>query len=293
MTPPDPALSAFEQHRPRLAGLALRMLGSTSAADDALQETWIRASRAHSEDILNLAGWLTTVTARVCLNMLRARRTSREEPFDLVVADRPEAWLGPEGEADLADSVSLALLVVLETLEPAERLAFVLHDLFSMPYAQIAPLVDRTPGATRQLASRARRRVRVGSPPSLSAAPEHRRIVDAFFAAARNGDLEGLLVLLDPELVLASDGGLARPETTATVQGAQAVAGRALLFARPDAVLHPVLVGPKVGVLVTVDSQRFSLMAFTIYHGLVTRIDALTDPDRLTRLDRSLDHGKR
>ena len=293
MTAPDPVLIAFEQHRPRLAGLALRMLGSTSAADDALQETWIRASRAHSEDILNVAGWLTTVTARVCLNMLRARRTSREEPFDLVVADRPGAWLGPEGEADLADSVSLALLVVLETLEPAERLAFVLHDLFSMPYAQIAPLVERTPGATRQLASRARRRVHLGSAPSMSPAPEHRRIVDAFFAAARNGDLDGLLVLLDPELVLASDGGPARPETSATVQGAQAVAGRALHFGRPDAVLHPVLVGSKVGVLVTVDSQRFSLMAFTIDHGLITRIDALTDPDRLKDLDRSLDHGER
>lgn len=290
MTVPDPALAAFEQHRPRLAALAVRMLGSPSAADDALQETWLRVSRAGGEEITNLAGWLTTVTARVCLNMLRTRRTSKENPFEFVVADRATSPSGPEEEAELADSVSLALLIVLETLEPAERLAFVLHDLFSMPFDEIAPLVERTPAATRQLASRARRRVRSSSPThQVSPAPEHRRIVDAFFAAARNGDLEGLLVLLDPDLVLTSDGGAGRPEATATVTGAQMVAGRALQFGRPDAVLHPVLVGPRVGVLTTVDSRRFSLLAFTIEHGLITRIDTLADPDRLGRLDPGLD----
>lgn len=290
MTSPDPALAAFEQHRPRLAALALRMLGSRSAADDALQETWLRVSRAGGDEITNLAGWLTTVTARVCLTMLQRRRSRKEDPFELVVADRATSPPGPEAEADLADSVSLALLIVLETLEPAERLAFVLHDLFSMPFDEIAPLVERTPAATRQLASRARRRVRSSSPTRQGPPePEHRRIVDAFFAAARNGDLEGLLVVLDPNLVLTSNGGAGRPEATTTVVGARMVAGRALHFGRPEAVLHPVLVGARTGVLTTVDSRRFSLMAFTIEHGLITRIDALSDPDRLERLDPALD----
>lgn len=290
MTSPDPVLAAFEQHRPRLVALAVRMLGSTSAADDALQETWLRVSRARSDEITNMAGWLTTVTSRVCLNMLRNRQTRREDPFEFVVPDRESALSGPEDEADLADSVSFALLIVLDTLEPIERLVFVLHDLFAMPFDEIAPLVERTPAATRQLASRARRRVRSSSPTrQLPPAPGHRRIVDAFFAAARNGDLEGLLILLDPDLVLASDGGAGRPEATVTIAGAQMVAGRAMQFGRPGAVLHPVLVGARVGVLTTFDSQRYSLMAFTIDHGLITRIDALSDPDRLERLDAALD----
>jgi RNA polymerase sigma factor (sigma-70 family) len=277
------ALEQFDHHRPRLTSIAYRMLGSTADADDAVQETWLRVARANAADIDNVAGWLTTITARVCLDILRSRNARREDPFGTVTPD-PSTLRGksPEDETELADSVSLALLVVLETLDPAERLAFVLHDMFAMRFDDIAPIVERTPAATRQLASRARRRIQGRRPNGASVnTSEHRRVVDAFFVAARGGDLDSLLVVLDPDLVLRINGSSAQPDTTTTVHGARQVAGRALHFAQPAAHLQPILVNGRPGVLVTLDGERISLMAFTISHGVITAIDALVDRERL------------
>jgi RNA polymerase sigma-70 factor (ECF subfamily) len=281
----DWLVERFEEHRAHLRGVAYRMLGSLSDADDAVQETWQRVSRADTTAVENLGGWLTTITSRVCLNALRSRRTRGEEPLEARVPDpivtRPEGG-DPEQEAVLADSVGLALLVVLETLAPAERLAFVLHDLFAVPFDEIAPIVDRSPEATRQLASRARRRVQ-GTAPVADADPARQReVVDAFFAAARGGDFDALVRLLDPDVVVRADAG---PHAATIIRGAEAVASRAIMFAQPMATLVPALVNGAAGVVITVDGQPFAVMAFTVSNGRIVAVDALNDPDRLRQLD--------
>jgi len=278
----------FEQHRPRLYRLCYRMLGSPAEADDALQDAWVRVSGTRPDDVDNPGGWLTTVVARVCLNRLRSRAARPEDPAgvhvpDLVVSrDVPT----PADEAVLADSVSLALLVVLDTLAPAERLAFVLHDLFDLPFEQIAALVDRSPAAARQLASRARRRVRGAQvPDAASDRPGQRRVVQAFFAAARSGDLEALVAVLDPDAVLRADGGASRPEVSALLRGSAEVARRAAMFNQPGVAIHRVLVNGAAGAVVTSDGEPISVMAFTISGGTIAEIDILLDPERLRRLD--------
>jgi RNA polymerase sigma-70 factor (ECF subfamily) len=277
----------FEAHRSHLRAVAYRMLGSLAEADDAVQEAWLRLSRAETGDIDNLGGWLTTVTGRVCLDRLRSRATRREDPLEPHVPDpivSPAQGVDPEQEVLLADSVGLALLVVLETLPPAERLAFVLHDMFAVPFDQIASIVGRSTAATRQLASRARRRLQGAAPrPDRDLARQH-EVVDAFFAAARDGDFEALLGVLDPDVVLRYDGG-ALPTAKAVVRGAHAVARRARMFADPSRLVRPALVNGAAGVVVTVDGRPVSVMAFTIAHGRVVTIDALGDPQRLTGLD--------
>ena len=279
----------FDEHRDRLHAVAYRMLGSGTEADDALQETWLRLSRSDATSIENLGGWLTTVTARVCLNMLRARRTRREDPLDPHVPDpvvrRAEA-VEPEHEAILADSVGLALLVVLETLEPPERLAFVLHDMFAVPFDEIAEMLDRSPEATRQLASRARRRVQHATVPDTDVSRQ-REVVDAFFAAARGGDLDALVSVLDPDVVIRSEGGEARPYASLVVRGARSVARRAIAYSQPGATLHPVLVNGSAGVVVIVDDELFSIMGFTVTDDKIVAIDVLADPERIGRLDLS------
>jgi len=278
----------FEEHRSRLRAVAYRMLGSLTEADDAVQDAWLRVSRADTARVENLGAWLTTVVARVCLNMLRSRRSRREEPLGVHVPDpivsRAEG-LDPEHEALLADSVGLALLVVLETLSPAERLAFVLHDMFAVPFEEIAPIVERSPTAARQLASRARRRVRGAPTASDADLPAQRKVVDAFFAAARDGDFEGLVAVLDPDVVLHSDGGVARPKVTIEAHGARAVAERAFMFARLSPHARPALVNGAAGVVVAPRDRPFSVMAFTIAGGKIVAIDVLADPERLSRLD--------
>ncbi|WP_283098755.1 sigma-70 family RNA polymerase sigma factor [Frankia sp. AgB32] len=279
----------FEEHRAHLHAVAVRMLGSAHEADDAVQDAWLRLDRADAEDVANLGGWLTTVLARVCLNRLRARRSRPEEPVGVHVPDPvvlPHGVAGPEEQALLADSVGAALFVVLDTLAPAERLAFVLHDLFGLPFDEIGPTLDRTPAAARQLASRARRRVRGGqSPPDdTTTGAAGREIVAAFFAAARGGRFDELVTLLHPDVVLRADGGPARAPATAVVRGAAAVARRAMMFAQPAAQVHPMLVNGTAGVVITVGGQPVSVMAFETSGGRVTAIQALVDPTRLGRL---------
>jgi RNA polymerase sigma-70 factor (ECF subfamily) len=280
----------FDEHRDHLRAVAYRMLGSTTDADDAVQETWVRLHRSDAAAIENLGGWLTTVTARVCLNMLRSRRTKREEPLvDTSVPDpvvQPVGAVDPAGEAELADSVGLALLVVLETLAPAERLAFVLHDMFAVPFDDIAGMLQRTPDATRQLASRARRRVQGAAVPDADPGRQ-RAVVDAFFAAARGGDFDALVTVLDPDVVLRSDGGAGRPFASVVVRGAAEIAGRAITFSQPGAVLHPAIVNGTAGVVVVVDGAVFSIMSFTVADGRIVAIEALADPERLDNLDLS------
>jgi RNA polymerase sigma factor (sigma-70 family) len=278
----------FEEHRPHLRAVAYRMLGSVSEADDAVQEAWLRLSRTGPGGIENLGGWLTTVVARVSLNVLRSRKVRREDPLDVYVPEpivSSEDGVDPEHEALLADSVGLALLVVLETLSPAERLAFVLHDMFAVPFDEIAPIVRRSPAAARQLASRARRRVQEGAPAPDADLTRQREVVDAFFAAARDGDFEALVAVLDPDVVLRSDGGTGRPDATALVRGAAAVAGRALTFARLSGSERPALINGAPGVVVVPGGRLFSVLAFTVRGGKIVAIDGLADPDRLSRLD--------
>ncbi len=278
----------FDEHRTRLRSLAYRMLGSLSDADDAVQETWLRLSRTGADQVENLGGWLTTVLARVCLNALRARGRRREESLD---ADMPDpivtraSDLQPEEEALLADSVSLALLVVLDTLGPAERLAFVLHDMFGLPFEEIASMLDRTPGATRQLASRARRRVQGAEirEPDRDVARQ-REVVDAFFSAARAGDFDALVALLDPEVVLRADFSPKRPAASVVIRGAAAVAGQALVGARPAAHLRPALVNGAAGVVVTLSGRPFAVMGFTVAEDRIVAIDAIGDPERVARI---------
>ncbi|HET6634203.1 MAG TPA: sigma-70 family RNA polymerase sigma factor [Streptomyces sp.] len=287
----------FEEHRTRLRAVAYRMLGSLSEADDAVQDAWLRVSRADTREVENLGGWLTTVVARVCLNALRSRERRREEPLDagsdgggVRMPDpvvRAEETAGPEQEAVLADSVGLALLVVLETLSPAERLAFVLHDMFAVPFDEIAPMIERTPTAARQLASRARRRVRGQAPAPDPDLARQRAVVDAFFAAARDGDFEGLVAVLHPEVVLRSDGGLARAWQTVELHGAQTVASQALTFGRLAPFVRPALVNGAAGALIAAQGRPLSVMGFTVTGGRVVAIDVLSDPERLGRLDLS------
>jgi RNA polymerase sigma-70 factor, ECF subfamily len=281
----------FEQHRTHLRAVAYRMLGSANEADDAVQEAWLRLNRSDAASIENLGGWLTTVTARVCLNMLRTRRTRREELIDPHVPDpvvtrEVATERDPEHEALLADSVGLALHVVLETLEPAERLAFVLHDMFAVPFDEIAHIVGRSPDAARQLASRARRRVQGAAVPDADIGRQ-REVVDAFFAAARGGDFDALVAVLDPDAVLRSDGGASRAFANAVERGAVAIAGRAIAFAQPAAELRPVLVNGMAGVVVMGDGAPQSVMGFTVTDGRIVAIEVLADPDRLRGLDLS------
>jgi RNA polymerase sigma-70 factor (ECF subfamily) len=271
----------FEEHRPMLGAVAYRMLGSRAEADDAVQEAWLRLSRSHTSEVENLGGWLRTVVARVCLNMLRSRESRREQHVAEGVAEPVEGG-DPEQEALLADSVGLALLVVLETLTPPERVAFVLHDLFDVPFDEIAPVVGRSSAATRQLASRARRRVRgVESTPEAGLA-RRREIVDAFLAASRGGDFGALLALLDPEVVLRADAEAVRVGATAEVRGAQAVAQT---FSGRARVAQPALVDGDAGAVWAPGGRPRVVFGFTISDGRIVGIELLADPDRLDRLE--------
>lgn len=289
MTEDEWLAEGFQQHRAHLRAVAYRMLGSLAEADDAVQDAWLRASRSDASEVANLRAWLTTIVARICLNMLRARRAHGERPLEDRLPDpvvTAEESVQPEAEALLADSVGLALLVVLDTLEPAERLAFVLHDVFELPFREIAPMLERTPTATRQLASRARRRVKgahVAVPDSDQR--RQREVVNAFFAAARAGDFERLLAVLDPDVVLRADYGGRRTAVPALVRGPETVAGLALTGARlPGAELTPVLINGLAGVVVTVAGRPFSLMGFVVSGGRVVEIDVIADPKRVARL---------
>lgn len=286
MTDNDWLAEQFEEHRTRLKAVAYRMLGSLTEADDAVQEAWLRLSRSDRDSIENLPAWLTTVVGRVSLNMLRSRRSRREEPIDEFhvpepIVDRLDET-DPEHEALVADSVGLALLVLLETLSPAERLSFVLHDLFAVPFDEIAPIVDRSPEAVRQLASRARRRVRGAAPPPDPDLATQRKVVEAFLAASRDGDFEGLLAVLDPDVVLKADmaGG-----ATQLVRGAEAVASRARMYSRIGLNVRLALVNGAVGAVATKDGQRFSVLGCTVRGGKIAEMDILADPERLKRLD--------
>jgi len=279
----------FEEHRPHLRAVAYRMLGSASETEDAVQEGWIRLGRTDVSGVENLRAWLTTVVARVSLDMLRTRASRREDPLDVHVPDPiiTRADGDPESNAMLADSVGLALLVVLETLEPAERLAFVLHDVFGMTFDEIAPIVDRSPAAARQLASRARRRVQRQAPNADADLRQQRRVVDAFLAAVREGDFEGLVAVLDPDIVLRADGG-ALAGASRFVRGAQAVIGQAAAFSKLGLSNQVVLVNGNVGVVSRrPDGRPFSVLGFTIGSGRIVEIDILADPERLNRLDLS------
>jgi len=278
----------FEAQRPRLRSVAYRMLGSVADADDAVQEAWLRLDRTDPTEIDNLEAWLTTVTARVCLNALRTRQRRREVPVDVHVPEpvvSPAGGLGPEDEALLADSVGLALMVVLDSLAPAERVAFVLHDLFAVPFEEVADLLDRTPAAARQLASRARRRVRGGAPAPDPDLARQREVVDAFFAAARNGDLDGLIAVLDPEVVLRADGGASKARQTVEIRTAAVIAAQAAMAAKLSRHVQPALVNGTAGAVVVVNGTPFSVMAFTVHDGRIAAIDVLYDPERLARLD--------
>jgi RNA polymerase sigma factor (sigma-70 family) len=276
----------FEVHRGHLRAVAYRMLGSLSEADDAVQDTWLRLNRSGADEVENLGAWLTTVVARVCLNMLRSRNTRREELFGVHLPDPVivrDGELQPEEEALLADSVGLALLVVLDTLAPAERLAFVLHDMFQLPFEEIAPMVGRNPAAARQLASRARRRVKGADIPMPDPdLARQRTVVDAFFAAARGGDFDALVALLDPDVVLRADWGPGRPALPSVVRGAAAVARQARPV--PGAVVSPALVNGAAGVVVTVGGRPFVVMGFTVVGGRILAIDAIADPERVGRV---------
>jgi RNA polymerase sigma-70 factor, ECF subfamily len=278
----------FEEHRPRLHAVAYRMLGSVSEADDAVQDAWLRIHRADTGDVANLPGWLTTVVARVCLNQLRSRAARREDPLDVHVPDpivSREHAADPEHAALLADSVGLALLVVLETLTPAERLAFVLHDMFAVSFEEIAPMIERSPVATRQAASRARRRVRAQAPVPDPDLTRQRAVVDAFFAASRNGDFDALVAVLDPDVVLRSNGGISRPRLTMVLRGTDAVAGQALASGRLSPFVRPALVNGAAGVVVAANGRTMFIMAFTVTGGRIAAIDVIADPDRLATVD--------
>jgi RNA polymerase sigma-70 factor, ECF subfamily len=285
----------FEEHRSHLRAVAYRMLGSLSEADDAVQEAWLRLSRSETSGIENLGGWLTTVVGRVCLDMLRSRTSRRVVPLGEPLGTRvPEPLVSradgidPEHEALLADSVGLALLVVLQTLTPAERLAFVLHDMFSVPFEEIAPVVGRSPTAARQLASRARRRVQGEAHVPDADLATQREVVDAFLAASRDGDFDTLLAVLDPDVVLRIDGGAVRAGLSREVRGARAVAEQTLTFSRLSPFVRPALVNGAAGVVVAPRGRPFSVMGFTIRGGKIVEVDILADPARLSRLDVSV-----
>jgi RNA polymerase sigma-70 factor (ECF subfamily) len=278
----------FEAHRIHLRAVAYRMLGSLSEADDAIQESWLRLSRADTSGVENLGGWLTTVVARVCLNMLRSRTARSEEPLGVHVPEPTvsrEDGVDPEHEALLADSVGLALLVVLDTLAPAERLAFVLHDMFAVPFDEIAPIVERSPAAARQLASRARRRVQGAARVPDVDLTRQREVVDAFLAAARGGDFDALVALLDPDVVLRTDRAAVRPGASREVRGAAAVAAGALTFSKRARFAQPALVNGAVGVVVAPRGRLFVVLGLTITDGKIVEIDVVADATRLRQLD--------
>jgi RNA polymerase sigma-70 factor (ECF subfamily) len=281
----------FEQHRAHLRGVAYRMLGSLAEADDAVQEAWLRYDRTDTDDVRNLRGWLTTVVARICLDLLRARSARREDPLDVHIPDpivTSDPRHDPEQQAVLADSVGLALLVVLDTLTPAERLAFVLHDVFAVPFDQIAPILDRTPAATKQLASRARRRLRSAPVSSDTPPARQREILDAFLAAARDGDFDGLLAVLHPDVLLRADAGSSPIGPSQLLRGAAQVAGQALRFAAVARYARPVLVNGSPGLLAVVEDRPMSLMSATIVGDRIVELNILADQDRLSRLDLTL-----
>src|SRR5438552_1945708 len=276
----------FEEHRPHLRAVAYRMLGSLTEADDAVQDAWLRLSRSGTSEVENLGGWLTTIVARVCLNMLRSRTTRREESLGVHLPDpviSPAGELQPEEEALLADSVGLALLVVIDTLAPAERLAFVLHDLFELPFEEIAPIVGRTPAAARQLASRARRRVKGAEIPVADPdLARQREVVAAFFLAARRGDFDALVALLHPDVVLRADFGARRPAASVVVRGPAAVARQARAI--PGALVRPALVNGAAGAVITLRGRPIAVMGFTVTEGKIVEIDAIADPERVRRI---------
>jgi RNA polymerase sigma factor (sigma-70 family) len=282
----------FQDHRPRLRALAYRMLGSTSEADDAIQEAWIRLSRSNAAEIDNLQAWLLSVVGRVALNMLRSRKSRREELLDAhlpdPIVDRAEG-IDPEHEALLSDSLGLALLVVLETLRPAERLAYVLHDMFSVPFDQIGAILERSPEAARQLASRARRRIRAAHTTSHHAAdaPAHQEeVVEAFLAAARDGDFDALLAVLDPDIVQRVDTGSG---TIVEVRGAQNVARRAMAASQRDGLVgRRALINGAPGWVSVLDAELYAIGALTVHNGRITTMDVLLDPARLARLNLTL-----
>jgi RNA polymerase sigma-70 factor, ECF subfamily len=285
----------FEAHRPHLRAVAYRLLGSPNEVDDALQGAWLRLSRTDTSGVENLGGWLTTLVARECLDLLRARSSRRKQPLGVDLPDRigrRADGADPEQEALLAEGVGLALLVVLDTLAPAERLAFVLHDTFAVPYDEIAAIVGRSPAAARQLASRARRRVQgAAAVPGADLARE-RAVVDAFLAAARDGDFKGLLALLDPDVVVRADGAVAPAGVPVEVRGAAAVAEQALLFGRPRArFAQPALVNGAPGAVIAPHGRLFAVLRFTLTRGTIAEIEVLADPERLGRLDLAVPDG--
>jgi RNA polymerase sigma factor (sigma-70 family) len=284
----DGLAERFQAHHPRLRAVAYQMLGSLSEADDAVQEAWLRVSRAGTGGVDNLGGWLTTVVARVCLDMLRSRAARREEPLGVHLPDpiigQPD-MLDPEQEALLADAVGLALLVVLDTLAPAERLALVLHDSFAVPFQEIAAILGRSPAATRQLASRARRRVRAAPARPDADLAGQQRAVDAFLAAARNGDLEALVAILDPDVVVRADWGTVPVRIPTVLRGARAVAEQALAFAQRAPYGRPALVNGAAGVVVAAGRRLIAVMGFTVTGDKIVEIDILADPERLRHLD--------
>lgn len=285
----DRLADRFESLRPRLRNVAYRMLGSHAEAEDAVQETWIRLSRSDADAVDNLPAWLTTVISRICLNTLRSRAARPEDPVGVHLPDPvigPEPSHGPEDEALLTDSVSLALLIVLDALAPAERVAFVLHDMFHLTFDEIAAVIGRTTVATRQLASRARRRVKhAREADSCGDFATRRMLVDAFFAAARNGDLDGLVSVLDPDVELCADGGPALASATAAIRGARLVAERAALFRQPGVTVTAVLVNGSPGVLVDRGGVPVSVMGFAVREDRIAQIQILLDPERLAAID--------
>ncbi|MFE2068840.1 RNA polymerase sigma factor SigJ [Streptomyces sp. NPDC059467] len=281
----------FQEHRDHLRAVAYRMLGSVTEAEDAVQEAWLRLGRTDTEEIRNLGGWLTTVVGRVCLDMLRSRAARREQPMDeTFVPDpviRPLSSIDPEQEVLEADSVGLALLIVLETLEPAERLTFVLHDMFAVPFDDIAPIVERSSAATRQLASRARRRVQGATPSADPDLGRQRQVLDAFLAASRGGDFEALVALLHPDVVLRVDSGALVRGAAASkvVRGAKTVAEQALTFRQFADLARLALVNGTVGMVTAPEGRPVSVMAVTVADGRITEMYILADPERLDRLD--------
>jgi RNA polymerase sigma factor (sigma-70 family) len=282
----DLLTSEFEEMRPHLRAVAYRMLGSLSEADDAVQDAWLRLDRADTSEVENLRAWLTTVVARVALNMLRSRNTRREQPLEVHVPDPivdPADGTHPEHEALLADSVGLALLVVLETLSPPERLAFVLHDMFSVPFDEIGTILERSPEAARQLASRGRRRVRGHAPVPDADLKAQWEVVDAFHAAAREGDFGRLVAVLDPDVELRADGG--PTGLSRHVRGAENVASGAMMWSRTDLTMKRALINGTPGMVALRDGRPFSVGAFTVSNGRIVEFDILVDPDRLAKLD--------
>jgi RNA polymerase sigma-70 factor (ECF subfamily) len=284
---PKDLTTLFESHRSHLRGVAYRMLGSASEADDAVQEAWLRLNNSNTNEVANFGGWLTTVVARICLDMLRSRRSRREEALDAELAETIADRSDPEQEALLADSVGIALLVVLDTLSPAERVAFVLHDVFDLPFDEIAPIVDRTPDAARQLASRARRRVRAGEITSNSDLQGQRVVVDAFLAALRAGDFEGLLAVLDPDVVVRMDAGA--PGAPREFRGAANWArGATAAFSRFARFVQPALINGSVGLVFAPGGKLSRALSFTFANGKIVRAEIITDHDRLQQLDLSV-----